>query len=697
MEDARQDPRCANHPGVIGRPNLRFYIGAPLLSRGHIIGLYYLADSEPCPSPSEEQIAKLVDIANDAVAALQEDMFNCLLGGAENNNKSINKDSIELPAVWIDVSTPKWRILGVNTAWETLTGVSYNDLKDARLLEVMIASNEGGLVDAVEATQSHPEHSIPAILSPCAPNGVSLQYIFAIKPAVGENAPPASAIAAAAAAAHASNRSSVDVNLDGDIYYSTAQNNGPPITTATTATTTIWKAEVHARVQAAADITGNFEIDPSGMAHRLLPSTDPYFGSLLPVPEYLIHGSTGGSTTTKNSTIYSPGITATTAAPVYTHQYQYHMYQHQHPVATSRNGDASSGSGGGGGGGGGRGSGGSSSSGSGGKHHPAKSLPRGELSASGSAPLLVSARSVLEVGSMHIPPRLATLQIGPLLGRGSYGSVYWGTLGDNGVAIKVMQQAPGPEAGEQLWAAQYEAMVASDLSHDNLVRTIDWCCHYEGSMNGGVMWIVQELCNKGSLAIAIKEGALRVDVGNVESAPDMRAVLETAADVAYAMAYLHSHDVLHGDLSSNNVLFISDDNNRRGFRAKVSDFGLARALGGQDCATKTVGTISHMPPELLTSGVMAKGGDVYSFGVMLWELYTGKRAWGGSSQAQVIFAITCKQTMLQLPSDAPPGYAALTTACMDRERLNRPGFDEIVKTLGELLAAEVAAPPQIDT
>jgi serine/threonine protein kinase len=255
-------------------------------------------------------------------------------------------------------------------------------------------------------------------------------------------------------------------------------------------------------------------------------------------------------------------------------------------------------------------------------------------------------------------------------------------LGGVGVAIKVSQQAPGPEAEDQLWAAQYEAMVASDLSHVNLVRTIDWCCHYEG----GVMWIVQELCDKGSLAIAIKQGALRVEQGNVKSDPDMHAVLETAADVARGMQYLHAHDVIHGDLSSNNVVFISseEDSRKLGFTAKISDLGLSRALGG-DCATKTVGTISHMPPELLTSGVMAKGGDVYSFGVMLWELYTGKRAWSGCSQAQVIFAITCKKAGLELPSDAPAGYAALAMQCMDRERVNRPKFGEIVARLEELL------------
>ncbi|KAL4517447.1 hypothetical protein Ndes2437B_g06678 [Nannochloris sp. 'desiccata'] len=652
MEDARLDPRCANHPGVIGRPNIRFYLSVPLISRGHLLGLYYMADSRPRSHPSEQQMSQLVDLAAQAVDVLQEDMFNCLLSGNKDSTESKKKtknnkkkaSSIDLPAVWIDVATPQWRILGVNHAWETLTGVTYNDLKACqgflKVMSMAIASNEGGLVQAVENARKDPSLApVPAVLSPASPSGVSQQYIFAFTPATKNQKAPWSVPHGA-----------VETN----------ERNG----------NNIWIAEVHGRVQAAADLNGTLKIDPSAVTHRiLLPSEDPSFGSLLTVQEnYSI---------SKPSSMSSPATSQS-----YGRHYQYNMHSYINSPFNSTPVGSKSSSGG---------------SGSGGNpimiaKPPTSTTPhasdRGRNSFESSHLLLISATSAIEAGTMHIPPRLATLKRGPALGIGSYGSVYWGTLGDAGVAIKVMQHAAGPEAGQQLWAAQYEAMVASDLSHENLVRTIDWCCHIQGNAQGGTVWIIQELCNKGSLAIAIKEGSLRIIQGNVESAPDMHAVLETAADVARGMAYLHSHDVIHGDLSSNNVLFISAENNKRGYQAKVTDFGLSRALGGQDCATKTVGTVSHMPPELLISGVMAKGGDVYSFGAMLWELYTGKRAWSGCSQAQVIFAITCRQERLELPSDAPAGYAALTSICMDPERLNRPTFDAILKKLEGLLAAQ---------
>lgn len=135
-----------------------------------------------------------------------------------------------------------------------------------------------------------------------------------------------------------------------------------------------------------------------------------------------------------------------------------------------------------------------------------------------------------------------------------------------------------------MWAAEYEIVVASDIHHENLVPTIDWCSHHDDF--AVFVWTVQQLCDKGSLSAALQGGLLRQ--GKIQGGPpDMRAVIETALDIAQGMVYLHKHDVVHGDLSSNNVMLASEDN-YRGFTAKVNDFGLSRALGGEDAATKTV-------------------------------------------------------------------------------------------------------------
>ena len=195
--------------------------------------------------------------------------------------------------------------------------------------------------------------------------------------------------------------------------------------------------------------------------------------------------------------------------------------------------------------------------------------------------------------------------------------------------------------------------------------------------------------------------------------PDMAAITATAADIAAAMAYLHSLDVLHGDLTGGNVLLCSTgaaDGGPvsararsgdpaspsstsapapRAFTAKVADFGLARVLAADAVSTGTYGTVTHMPPELLTAGRLSKAADVYAFGVLLWEMYTGRRPWAGLMQMQVIFAVTVRRARLTFPTPRPhPRYAALADECMAPAPEDRPSFEEVLDRLREVEGAE---------
>ena len=193
--------------------------------------------------------------------------------------------------------------------------------------------------------------------------------------------------------------------------------------------------------------------------------------------------------------------------------------------------------------------------------------------------------------TIQAPPRFYALELGKLLGHGSFGTVYAGLLGNVPVAVKVIEAPVGLEWENKQWDARFEASIAMDMMHENVVRTIDWC-HHEDNVSGRV-WIIQELCGMGSLSEAIDKGML-LKKNNVKGhrVPDLRSVLETAVEIARGMAYLHSRDVLHADLSSNNVLLVSADN-YRGFTAKVTDFGMSR-FSARDQATRTFGTASHM-------------------------------------------------------------------------------------------------------
>lgn len=109
-------------------------------------------------------------------------------------------------------------------------------------------------------------------------------------------------------------------------------------------------------------------------------------------------------------------------------------------------------------------------------------------------------------------------------------------------------------------------------------------------------------------------------------------------DIAAAMAYLHSCNIIHCDLKTPNVLLATDADAPYGQTAKVTDFGLSRALqiGQTHRSTRTLGTVTHMAPELLRSGKLSAAADVYSFGIMskppklkeLRVVWILRRSWG---------------------------------------------------------------------
>ena len=81
-------------------------------------------------------------------------------------------------------------------------------------------------------------------------------------------------------------------------------------------------------------------------------------------------------------------------------------------------------------------------------------------------------------------------------------------------------------------------------------------------------------------------------------------------------------------------------------------------------------------------GKLSKAADVYAFGVLLWEMWTGSRPWSGLLQMQVIFHVTIQRKRLEFPEDTPGELKELALECMAREPKQRPRFDDIVERLG---------------
>ncbi len=233
------------------------------------------------------------------------------------------------------------------------------------------------------------------------------------------------------------------------------------------------------------------------------------------------------------------------------------------------------------------------------------------------------------------------------------------------VAVKVMHDGLGDDA-EFARKFDREARCAATLSNPHVVSVFDQ------GVDDGRPYIVMEFVTGCTLRHIITREA---------PIPPLRA-LEMMESVASALSSAHEAGLVHRDVKPENVLI-----SERG-QVKVADFGLARAVSNHT-ATATqgllIGTVSYLPPELVTSGRADARSDVYSAGVVLFELLTGKKPHTGETPIQVAYShvhsdIPAPSTLLagndprSMDSRRiiPPYLDALVVACTRREPSERP-------------------------
>ena len=262
------------------------------------------------------------------------------------------------------------------------------------------------------------------------------------------------------------------------------------------------------------------------------------------------------------------------------------------------------------------------------------------------------------------------------LGRGGMGSVYAAADQelDRVVALKFLS----PDAISSPSAAQLvrEAKTLSSLNHPNIVTV------YDVLQSGQTFAIAMELIDGKPLRQLCGTG---VDAGRV---------IGLGLQIGQALAAAHEHGVVHRDIKPENI-FIRND----GY-VKLLDFGLARTVTANDSASVAgllAGTLRYMSPEQLRGEPASPASDIFSFGLVLYELATGHHPFRASSPLETAHAIGTQtpRAPSAINSRIPPVLDRLILSMLAKEAGARPSTNEVVESLQSQLVTDRDQPPKV--
>jgi tRNA A-37 threonylcarbamoyl transferase component Bud32 len=258
---------------------------------------------------------------------------------------------------------------------------------------------------------------------------------------------------------------------------------------------------------------------------------------------------------------------------------------------------------------------------------------------------------------------LRKLNMGPAFAQGAFGKLYKGTYNGEDVAIKLLERPENDLERAHLMEQQFqqEVMMLATLKHPNIVRFI-------GACRKTMVWcIVTEYAKGGSVRQFLNKRQNR-------SVP-LKLAVKQALDVARGMEYVHGLGLIHRDLKSDNLLISADKS------IKIADFGVARIEVQTEGMTPETGTYRWMAPEMIQHRPYTQKVDVYSFGIVLWELITGMLPFQNMTAVQAAFAVVNKGVRPNVPADCLPVLGEIMSRCWDPNPDVRPPFTDVVRML----------------
>nr|XP_056708494.1 mitogen-activated protein kinase kinase kinase 21 [Euleptes europaea] len=284
------------------------------------------------------------------------------------------------------------------------------------------------------------------------------------------------------------------------------------------------------------------------------------------------------------------------------------------------------------------------------------------------------------------------LELQEIIGVGGFGKVYRAMWKGQEVAVKAARQDPDEDITATAESVRQEAKLFSMLKHPNIIELHGICLQEPN------LCLVMEFARGGPLNRALSGASPITSGSHWGRRIPPHVLVNWAVQIARGMLYLHEKaivPILHRDLKSSNILLLekieNDDIHNK--TLKITDFGLAREWH-RTTKMSAAGTYAWMAPEVIKSSMFSKGSDIWSYGVLLWELLTGEVPYRGIDGLAVAYGVAVNKLTLPIPSTCPEPFAKLMKDCWAQDPHIRPSFALILEQLTAIEGAVTTEMPQ---